>query len=434
MDEKILIFIASYWASTSCFFTEKQRRLALAQLALSLGWGGLTAVHRATGVSYESLRLGREELLFLEEVSQSDDSLTLETQIEIDRISNPLKSRRAGGGRKPATETYPDLKKLINSIVYDCSYGDPMTNNMWTNASLGFVRDVLINDWDIEISKPTISKIIKELGYSLQGNKKMEQVGKPHPDRDKQFRFIISSAEDFISKGLPVIYVDTKKKEYLQNTANQGREYRRKNDPRPVLDHDFHLAGGQRAVPYGIYVSNSNHGFINLGTSYDTAQFACASIRKWWELEGKKEFPDAREILILGDGGGSNGYRSRLFKWELGKMAKDCRLHIHMSHYPTGCSKWSKIEHRLFSEISKNWRGKPLTSYEIMLGYIRGTKTQTGLYVTAELDERVFQSGLKVTDKELKRVVMVRKETCPNWNYVIKDINLDSYEGKIPSI
>lgn len=184
MDEKILNFMASYWASTACFFTEKQRRLALAQLSLSLGWGGSTAVHRVTGISYESLRLGREELLFLEEVSQSDDSLTWETQVEIDRISNPLKSRRAGGGRKLATQTYPDLKELINSIVYDCSYGDPMTNNMWANASLRFVRDVLINDWDIEIillSATYIQLLFSNPNHSSKSYPKASpRSGKPH--------------------------------------------------------------------------------------------------------------------------------------------------------------------------------------------------------------------------------------------------------------
>ncbi len=244
MDEKLLRFLQAYLEQMPSFYTEKQRRLCSATIAMTLGWKGKTFVHNVTGMSYQSIRLGIEELKYLEEVVHTDETTTYEMLEEIDRINNPHRSRRAGGGRKLATEVYPTLKEHIDHIVYECSYGDPMSSHMWTNATLDFVHEVLIHDWNIDVSRPTISKIIKELGYSLQGNKKMEQVGKSHPDRDKQFKFINALSGSFIDKGYPVVSGDTKKKEYIQNTANRGREYRKKGDPRPVMDHVFMLLMG----------------------------------------------------------------------------------------------------------------------------------------------------------------------------------------------
>jgi len=228
----------------------------------------------------------------------------------------------------------------------------------------------------------------------------------------------------FIAAGEPTISTDTKKKELLGNYASTGQEYRRKGDPRPSLDHDFKKSDGIRISPYGIYIINSNHGYVNLGLSSDTAEFAVNSIKAWWIKDGIKEFPSSKQLLIFCDGGGSNGSRCRLWKWELGKFARDYNIEIHICHFPPGTSKWNLVEHRLFSEISKNWSGKHLTSPEVALGYIEGTKTNAGLYVRGEIDCRTYEKGIKISDSDIKKVKIERKDTCPNWNYIITGIDL----------
>lgn len=401
--------------------SEKQKRLFAASFVLSSGHGSYKIVHEVTGLSLPTIRKGVAELQSLIDTTTLTDS----TINDIIHFTDSNRIRRIGGGRYSALILYPNLLDAIKAIIEESSYGDPMSNKEWTTCSLSVIQDVLLYDCDIQISQPTISKCLKQMGYSLQENKKMLQVGKPHPDRDKQFHYIQEVSNDFLTTGDPVISVDTKKKELIGTYANSGKEYRRVNDPRYVLDHDFLTTDGYKAIPYGIYVINSNHGFVNIGISHDTPQFAVASIKKWWLNEGVSEFPMSTRILILCDGGGSNSSRSRLFKYELGLLANEIHRTIHVSHFPPGTSKWNKIEHRLFSEISKTWKAKPLYSLEVMKNLIRSTKTKTGLYVHAEIDTAEYASGIRLNKRDIRKVKLQKKETCSQWNYIIEGLTLE---------
>ena len=276
---------------------------------------------------------------------------------------------------------------------------------------------------NINISHTTVGEILGGMGYSKQANQKLLQVGESHPNRNEQFEFIDKKIKEFIEAGEPVISVDTKKKENIGNFKNPGQEYRRNDDPHEVLDHDFLIKELGRIAPYGVYNLNHNIGFVNVGTSKDTAEFAVDSIFCWWETVGKNTFPDATKLMITCDCGGSNGYKTRLWKYQLGEFANRIGLEIHVSHFPPGTSKWNKIEHRLFCYISKNWQGKPLISVDAAVKLIGSTTTTTGLKVICQRDDRVYETGKRVSDEVFELININKIEPFQSWNYVIKPTN-----------
>jgi transposase len=380
---------------------EKQKRIFLAYEAKSYGWGGVSEVSRLSGVSRTTIQAGLKEL---ESGEGMDNS----------RI------RQEGGGRKYVEVYYDDVQDRISEIVDASTYGDPEKVLSWTTESLRKIQATLLEKFNISISFKTVGSILTEMGYSKQANQKMLQVGKPHPDRNAQFEFIDNKAKKFIKLGAPVISVDTKKKENIGNFKNCGTEYRRKNDPRKVLDHDFPISELGKISPYGVYVLNSNVGFVNVGTSHDTAEFAVESISRWWEVVGKYSFPKAKKLFITCDGGGSNGSRVRLWKYQLGQFANRTGLKIHVSHFPPGTSKWNKIEHKLFCFISKNWQGKPLIDVQTAVELIGATTTTTGLKVICQSDDTEYELSKKVTDEQFNSLKIVKIAPFENWNYIIR--------------
>jgi transposase len=333
---------------------EMQRRQYAATLAKTYGYGGATIVHEITGLSLNTITAGKKEL-----EGKKD--------LKAGRI------RKQGGGPKYVEERYPDIQERVRDIIDGSTYGNPEKVISWTTESLRSIQKVLAEKHNIKASHVTVGAILEGLGYSKQANQKMLQVGEPHPDRNVQFEFIDKKAKEFIEIGEPVISVDTKKKENIGNFKNPGQEYRQNNDPHKVLDHDFPIKELGKIAPYGVYNLNHNVGFVNVGTSRDTAEFAVESISRWWEAVEKHTFPNATKLMITCDCGGSNGYRTRLWKYQLSQLAKRIALEIHVCHFPPGTSKWNKVEHRLFCYISKNWQGKPLISVETAIKLIGST-------------------------------------------------------------
>ena len=378
---------------------ERQKRIFLALEANALGRGGVKCIHEISGVSQTTIIRGKKEL---EEREAGNN----------DRIRKP------GGGRKRITDKYGDIKDEIEKIVADTTYGNPENPLTWTTKSLRNLKECL-EEKGYEIKHDTVGKILKELGYSLQQNQKMQQLGEPHPDRDEQFRFINKKSCEFILQNQPVISVDTKKKELIGNFANEGAEYSKKKNPTKVLDHDFPIKELGKVAPYGIYDINRNEGFVNLGISHDTSEFAVASILRWWQTLGSNTYPNATKLYINCDGGGSNNVRRRLWKLQLQDLANITGLEVHISHFPPGTSKWNKIEHKMFCYISKNWRGKPLISVEAVIQLISSTTTTKGLTIICVKDERHYALGTAVTDEEFAAINIVREETLGNWNYAI---------------
>lgn len=382
---------------------EKSKRILLSKVAEVYGRGGKARVVEITGITYSTLKAGKADS-------------------ENDAVISSNRIRREGGGRKPATETYPNVEEAIEKIIDGNTYGDPSKELHWVASTLSLrkISKILEEDYSITISYVTVSQLLTEMGYSKQVNQKMEQVGIPSPDRNEQFEFIDHTAHEYLENGEPVISVDTKKKENIGNFKNAGAEYRKVKDPRRVLDHDFPIPELGKVAPYGVYVLNNNTGFVNLGTSHDTSEFAVTSISCWWNAVGKNAFPNAKRIYITCDGGGSNGSRSRNWKYELQQLANDTGLEITVSHYPPGTSKWNKVEHRMFCYISKNWRGHPLIDIETVISLISSTTTGNGLSITCQLDEKTYETGRKISDDELAKINIFPCETLGKWNYVIK--------------
>jgi hypothetical protein len=380
---------------------EKQRRLFLASEAKSYGWGGITEVSRLSGVSRTTIRVGMIEL-------KSCDS------IDISRI------RKIGGGRNYVENNIPNVQERVREIVDGATYGNPEKVLSWTTESLRKIQSTLREKYEINISFKTVGAILEDLGYSKQANQKMLQVGEPHPDRNAQFEFINKKAQNFVDTGEPVISVDTKKKENIGNFKNNGTEYRRNKDPRKVFNHDFPISELGKIAPYGIYNLNHNIGFVNIGISHDTAEFAVESISRWWETVGKRTFPDATKLLITCDCGGSNGNRVRLWKFQLVQLSERIGIEIHVSHFPPGTSKWNKIEHKLFCFISKNWQGKPLIDVQTAVNLIGSTTTTTGLKVICQTDNTEYELSKKVTDKEFQELPIIKILPFESWNYMIK--------------
>ncbi|MBL7137987.1 MAG: ISAzo13 family transposase [Bacteroidales bacterium] len=382
------------------FLNEKQQRIYLASEAEYLGFGGVTAISEASGISRPTIILGKKEIN--------------EKIIELphDRI------RKKGGGRKKLHEKQPRLLKELDKLVDPVTRGDPMSPLRWTCKSTRQLSDALKKK-SIFISHVSVAEMLKEMGYSLQANAKIIEGG-DHPDRDKQFRYINKLSKKCLSNKLPVISVDTKKKELVGNYKNAGIDWEKTGQPINVNVYDFQDKTVGKAVPYGIYDIGKNEGFVNVGKSYDTSSFAVSSIRRWWIEMGMPEYKTTKQLLITADGGGSNGYRRKLWKTEIQKFSNEFNLEITVCHLPPGTSKWNKIEHRLFSFITMNWRGKPLTSFETIVNLIGSTTTSKGLKVRSALDENEYEKGIIVGDEELKSVNLFPHKFHGEWNYTIK--------------
>ena len=385
---------------------EKQRRIYLASEAMAIGRGGIADVSRATGISRSVIHAGIKDI-----TEGNTDSLSVDAPI-----------RRKGAGRKPITVTQPGITEALERLVCDATFGDPENPLRWTTKSIRNLADELKAE-GYQIGYRKVGYLLEEMGYSLQMNQKMKQVGEQHPDRDEQFKHINEIAKAFGAANLPVISIDCKKKELVGSFKNVGSEYAPKKHPVEVLDHDFPLPGLGKAAPYGVYDISANEGYVSVGISADTAQFAVATIRSWWYSMGIKRYPAAKQLLITADGGGSNGSRNRLWKTEIQKLANETGLEISVCHFPPGTSKWNKIEHRMFSQISKNWRGKPLESLAVIVNLIAATTNRTGLAIQCQLDSSQYPKGIKISDKELASVNMIGDAFHPNWNYSILPSN-----------
>lgn len=376
---------------------EKQRRLYLTSEAEAIGRGGKSLISKLGKISRPTLNKGEKEL-------NSQEDCSIATRI-----------RKEGGGRKKITESNTEILKALELLVEPVTRGNPESSLRWTIKSVRTLSEEL-NKQGHKIGKSAVGNLLAKLGYSLQSNKKKIE-GNQHPDRNSQFEYINKQCDLFIGNGNPVISVDTKKKELIGNYKNNGKEYRPKKNAREVEMHDF---GKQKAAPYGVYDIDKNNAFVNVGKSCDTGQFAVASIREWWVNMGAVTYPKTREILINADGGGSNGYRLRLWKIELQKFANEFKLEISVCHFPPGTSKWNKIEHRLFSQISLNWRGVPLVDYETVVQLIGSVKTSKGLSVMSKLDENIYEKGMKISNEKMNEINILRRRFHGEWNYVIK--------------
>ena len=377
---------------------ERQWRLYLANEAISAGYGGVSKVSRISGVSRTTITKGIAEL---------KNGVTLDGRV-----------RKCGGGRNYIEKKYPDIQERIRKIIDGTTYGDPERILSYTTDSLRKIAKELKKQ-NINVSHETVGKILEAMDYSKQANQKMLQVGEPHPDRNAQFEHINATATKYIEAGDPVISVDTKKKENIGNFKNNGLEYRPKKDPRKVLDHDFPIEELGKIAPYGIYDIGNNAGFVNVGTSRDTSEFAGESISRWWGIVGKHTYPNISRIYINCDCGGSNNYKWRMWKYQLQQFADRTGLEVEVSHFPPGTSKWNKIEHRLFCYITKNWQGKPLVDVQTAINLIGSTTTTTGLKVICIKDDTQYELGKKVTDDEFAAISLVGIEPFVLWNYKI---------------
>jgi hypothetical protein len=380
---------------------ERQRRLYLANEAKSLGYGGISKVSKISGVSRVTITLG------MTEISQEGYQPKAETRC-----------RKKGGGRKPIEAKEPDFLRDLENLIEPHTKGDPASPLRWVSKSTRNLETTL-KGMGHDVSDTTISEKLKSQGFSLQSNKKDLSIALSHPDRNAQFEYINNLARQYMDETQPVISIDAKKKEKIGNFQNNGAEYSQKNNPVKVLDHDFPIKELGKATPYGVYDIMNNAGFVNVGISSDTAEFAVESIRKWWNKIGQKLYPKANTIYITADSGGSNGVRSKLWKVKLQELATETGLKLRVSHFPPGTSKWNKIEHRLFSFISKNWRGVPLISLAVIVSLIGATTTTTGLTVECIVDYNEYQKGIEVSEEELSKVNIIRDEFHGDWNYSI---------------
>ncbi len=385
---------------------ERQQRLYLAMEAEDIGHGGVLLVSKASGISRKTIIKGKKEY---HEFESSAKPSVIEKGMPVDRI------RKSGGGRKDLKEQDPKLLKTLDLMLEPITRGHPESVLKWTCLSTRTLADALKKKGHI-VSHTKVGELLKESGFSLQSNAKRTE-GNDNPDRDEQFMYINNKTEKYLASGFPAISVDTKKKELIGNYKNSGRSYHPKKQPREVNVHDF---GDQKAAPYGIYDIGSNEGFVNVGTSSDTSEFAVYSIKQWWKRMGKKQYPDADKLLITADGGGSNGYRTKLWKTELQRLADETKLEITVCHFPPGTSKWNKIEHRLFSHITMNWKGIPLEDFETVVQLIGAVKTKGGLKVKATLDLNEYEKGKVISDDELSCVRLKKHKFHPEWNYTIK--------------
>lgn len=394
--------IKARYRSLEALMDERLRRQWAATEAQAYGRGGLSAVSSAIGMSRNTLRKGLAELAARKKHPRAPVSARV---------------REEGGGRKRLTETDPGLVAALDQLVEPSCRGDPMSPLRWTCKSTVNLAEALTRQGHA-IGPWTVGNLLKEAGYSLQSNRKTKEGGS-HPDRNAQFEYISTTVQQFQQRGQPVISVDTKKKELVGAFKNGGREWRPKGEPEEVLVHDFvdELLG--KVIPYGVFDLSLNEGWVSVGIDHDTAQFAVQAIGRWWQKMGAKRYPQARALLVTADGGGSNGSRCRLWKVALQDLATRLGLPIHVRHFPPGTSKWNKIEHRMFSHITENWRGRPLVSHEVIINLIANTKTRTGLRIRAELDRGNYPTGIKITDAEFNELNLKQAVFHGDWNYAL---------------
>ena len=377
---------------------ERQRRLLLGAEARALGHGGIRAVAQAAGIREATVAARVDEL---------------------EAGAVPLgRVRRPGGGRKPVTHRDPGLLSALLALIRPDERGDPMSPLRWTTKSLRTLAGELSRQGH-RVSADTVGELLHSQGFSLQANVKTLE-GRQHPDRDAQFQYVNEQVKAHQDSADPVISVDAKKKEQLGQYANPGRQWRPSGDPIAVRDHNFPEPDTSTAVPYGVYDLTADTGWVNVGTDHDTAAFAVESIRRWWHTRGTHDYPHARRLLITADAGGSNSYRSRTWKAQIAALAEQTGLQITVCHFPPGTSKWNKIEHRLFSHITLNWRGRPLTSHEVVVQSIAATTTRTGLHVHAQLDTNTYPTGIRVTDRDIAALPLHRHDWHPDWNYTLQ--------------
>jgi len=401
-DVEVVARIQAKFQVLAIEMDERMRRLWAAAEARDLGLGGVSAVARATGLSRTTISLGLREL----ELPDAE------------RVAQAQRVRQPGGGRIRAEIKDPQLLVALEKLIDPVTRGDPMSPLRWTCKSTYRLAEVLTQQGHL-IGPRTVAKLLRQAGYSLQGNRKTRE-GKQHPDRNAQFEYINQQVLRFQKQHKPTISVDTKKKELVGDFANGGCEWEPQGRPQEVRVHDFKDNDLGKAIPYGVYDIIHDEGWVSVGIDHDTAEFAAQSIRRWWQKMGAQRFPRARHLLITADGGGSNSHRSRLWKVALQSLANDIDLTLSVCHFPPGTSKWNKIEHRLFSFITQNWRGRPLISRQAIVELIGNTTTRTGLTVRADLDTNTYQTGIKVSDEELARVKLIRHEFHGDWNYTIK--------------
>lgn len=378
---------------------ERQRRIWAAAEALALGRGGIPALMEATGMGKRTIWTGTQEIR------------------AGTHLRAPGRVRSEGGGRPRKTDQDPELLADLELLLDPATRGDPMSPLRWSSKSTEKLA-ALLRDLGHDISRDTVRRLLIEQGYSLQSLRKTKEGG-THEDRDAQFEHINERTKDFQSRGQPVISVDTKKKELVGAFKNGGREWQPKGEPEEVNVYDFLSDAVGKAIPYGVYDIAENKGWVNVGVDHDTSDFAANSINEWWKQMGSLAYPEATELMIVADGGGSNGVRTRLWKAALNKLADETRLRIEVHHLPPGTSKWNKIEHRMFSHITQNWRGRPLTSFEAIVNLIAHTTTSTGLEIGASLDEREYPTGRKVTDEEMAGLSIEPSTFHGEWNYSI---------------
>lgn len=400
-DAQVIARIESKYRLLQPEMDERWRRQWAAAEACDVGWGGITAVAQATGMSRTTITAGLRELMLPEE----------------ERVQEASRVRRFGGGRKSVTETDPGLLAALEALIEPTTRGDPESPLRWTCKSTRNLADELTRQ-NHPVGERTVARLLREAQYSLQGNRKTRE-GSSHPDRNAQFEFINSSVQRFMKRGQPAVSVDAKKKEKVGDFKNGGEEWFPKGAPEDVRVYDFLIKSKGKATPYGVYDLLQNRAWVSVGIDHDTAQFAVNSIRRWWTEMGEQRFPHARELLITADGGGSNSHRSRLWKVSLQKLADELGIRLFVCHFPPGTSKWNKIEHRLFSFITKNWRARPLVNLEVIVNLIANTTTKKGLVVKAALDTNHYPSKIKVTDDQLRQIRLKRNEFHGDWNYTL---------------
>jgi len=402
-DTTIVAWIRERYKGVAARLDERSRRRWAAVEARALGWGGVTAVWRATGLTRKTIHFGLRELTG----EETDPAATLPA----DRM------RRPGAGRKPITQHQPQLATALNALVEPTARGDPGSPLRWSCLSTSHLSATLRRQ-GFEICPRKVSALLKRSGYSLQANRKTRE-GAAHPDRNAQFEYINATASAFLRRRQPVISVDTKKKELVGDFKNAGREWRPAGKPEEVLAHDFPDPKMKKAIPYGVYDLGRNEGWVSVGIDHDTARFAAATIKRWWMKMGKARYPKAKDLLITADCGGSNSNRTRLWKVALQDLADDLGLRLTVCHFPPGTSKWNKIEHRLFCHITRNWRGRPLTSYAAIVQLIGRTTSRAGLRIRSELDRRAYPLREEVTPEQFARVNLRPATFHSEWNYTV---------------
>jgi len=400
-DAQVIARIETKYRLLQPEMDERWRRQWAATEARDVGWGGITAVAQATGMSRTTIMAGLRELMLPEE----------------ERVQEASRVRRFGGGRKSVTETDPGLLAALEALIEPTTRGDPESPLRWTCKSTRNLADELTRQ-NHPVGERTVARLLRAAEYSLQGNRKTRE-GSSHPDRNAQFEFISTSVQRFMKRGQPAVSVDAKKKEKVGDFKNRGEEWFPKGVPEEVRVYDFLIKSLGKATPYGVYDLLQNRGWVSVGIDHDTAQFAVNSIRRWWTEMGEQRFPHARELLITADGGGSNSHRSRLWKVSLQKLADELGIRLFVCHFPPGTSKWNKIEHRLFSFITKNWRARPLVSLEVIVNLIANTTTKKRLVVKAALDTNHYPSKIKVSDDQLRQIRLKRNEFHGDWNYTL---------------